>query len=204
MFAVLRAGEQQDLGLLGLCAPFGAGWNEPQPLSCWPEHIQALPWWKFPSQGLCRMRSSTAALPYNPQLALKFSVFKAQNPLKTPPQTLGVTPAALSCEHHSSFLCSTQNLLFFSFVLSPTPHLSWVKVTGNMPKDEPETENFGKTLKIDKVTAADEGTYQCTASNALGRARHDFHVHVEGAQYSLLKFGIKRVGMGSGGGSSLI
>ncbi|XP_054371952.1 neural cell adhesion molecule L1-like protein isoform X3 [Molothrus ater] len=61
----------------------------------------------------------------------------------------------------------------------PTPHLSWVKVTGNMPKDEPETENFGKILKIDQVTAADEGTYQCTASNPVGRARHEFHVHVE-------------------------
>ncbi|NXD96012.1 NCHL1 protein, partial [Chaetorhynchus papuensis] len=61
----------------------------------------------------------------------------------------------------------------------PTPHLSWVKVTGNMPKDEPETENFGKILKIDQVTAADEGTYQCTASNPMGRARHEFHVHVE-------------------------
>ncbi|NWV68569.1 NCHL1 protein, partial [Malurus elegans] len=61
----------------------------------------------------------------------------------------------------------------------PTPHLSWVKVTGNMPKEEPETENFGKVLKIDQVTAADEGTYQCMASNPMGRARHEFHVHVE-------------------------
>ncbi|XP_027496019.1 neural cell adhesion molecule L1-like protein isoform X2 [Corapipo altera] len=61
----------------------------------------------------------------------------------------------------------------------PTPHLSWVKVTGNMPKDEPETENFGKILKIDQVSAADEGTYQCTASNPMGRAKHEFHVHVE-------------------------
>ncbi|NXC65766.1 NCHL1 protein, partial [Anhinga anhinga] len=61
----------------------------------------------------------------------------------------------------------------------PTPHLSWVKVTGNLPKDEPETENFGKVLKIDQVTAADEGTYQCTASNPMGRAKHEFHVHVE-------------------------
>ncbi|XP_058701011.1 neural cell adhesion molecule L1-like protein isoform X1 [Poecile atricapillus] len=61
----------------------------------------------------------------------------------------------------------------------PTPHLSWVKVMGNMPKDEPETENFGKTLKIDQVTAADEGTYQCTASNPMGSASHKFHVHVE-------------------------
>ncbi|KFQ35856.1 Neural cell adhesion molecule L1-like, partial [Merops nubicus] len=61
----------------------------------------------------------------------------------------------------------------------PTPHLSWVKVTGNLPRDEPETENFGKILKIDQVTAADEGTYQCTASNPMGRAKHEFHVHVE-------------------------
>ncbi|KAM6059482.1 neural cell adhesion molecule L1-like protein isoform 2-T8 [Theristicus caerulescens] len=61
----------------------------------------------------------------------------------------------------------------------PTPHLSWVKVTGNLPKDEPETENFGKILKIDQVTTADEGTYQCTASNPMGRAKHEFHVHVE-------------------------
>uniref|UniRef100_A0A663ENW0 Cell adhesion molecule L1 like n=1 Tax=Aquila chrysaetos chrysaetos TaxID=223781 RepID=A0A663ENW0_AQUCH len=52
-------------------------------------------------------------------------------------------------------------------------------VTGNLPKDEPETENFGKILKIDQVTAADEGTYQCTASNPMGRAKHEFHVHVE-------------------------
>ncbi|NXV88503.1 NCHL1 protein, partial [Calonectris borealis] len=61
----------------------------------------------------------------------------------------------------------------------PTPHLSWVKVTGNLPRVEPETENFGKILKIDQVTAADEGTYQCTASNPMGRAKHEFHVHVE-------------------------
>ncbi|XP_062486345.1 neural cell adhesion molecule L1-like protein isoform X4 [Pezoporus occidentalis] len=61
----------------------------------------------------------------------------------------------------------------------PTPHLSWVKITGNLPKDEPETENFGKILKIDQVTTADEGTYQCTASNPMGRAKHEFHVHVE-------------------------
>ncbi|NWR19855.1 NCHL1 protein, partial [Emberiza fucata] len=61
----------------------------------------------------------------------------------------------------------------------PTPHLSWVKVTGNMPRDEPETENFGKTLKIDQVTAADEGTYRCTASNPMGSTKHEFHVHVE-------------------------
>ncbi|NWU18429.1 NCHL1 protein, partial [Cephalopterus ornatus] len=79
----------------------------------------------------------------------------------------------------------------------PTPHLSWVKVTGNMPKDEPETENFGKILKIEQVTAADEGTYQCTASNPMGRARHEFHVHVEEPPQWLKKpeGGVYSVGM---------
>ncbi|NXJ04478.1 NCHL1 protein, partial [Odontophorus gujanensis] len=61
----------------------------------------------------------------------------------------------------------------------PTPHLSWVKVTGNLPKDKPVTDKFGKVLKIENVSAADEGTYQCTASNPVGRAKHEFHVHVE-------------------------
>uniref|UniRef100_A0A8B9ZJD4 Neural cell adhesion molecule L1-like protein n=1 Tax=Anas platyrhynchos TaxID=8839 RepID=A0A8B9ZJD4_ANAPL len=61
----------------------------------------------------------------------------------------------------------------------PTPHLSWVKVTGNLPKDKSVKENFGKILKIEQVSAADEGTYQCTASNPMGRTKHEFHVHVE-------------------------
>uniref|UniRef100_A0A8B9TND2 Neural cell adhesion molecule L1-like protein n=1 Tax=Anas platyrhynchos TaxID=8839 RepID=A0A8B9TND2_ANAPL len=63
--------------------------------------------------------------------------------------------------------------------LIPTPHLSWVKVTGNLPKDKSVKENFGKILKIEQVSAADEGTYQCTASNPMGRTKHEFHVHVE-------------------------
>ncbi|NWY04506.1 NCHL1 protein, partial [Nothoprocta ornata] len=61
----------------------------------------------------------------------------------------------------------------------PTPHLNWVKVTGSLPKDKPVTENYGKILKIEQVSAADEGTYQCTASNSVGRVKHEFHVHVE-------------------------
>ncbi|XP_071406307.1 neural cell adhesion molecule L1-like protein isoform X1 [Pithys albifrons albifrons] len=61
----------------------------------------------------------------------------------------------------------------------PTPHLNWVKIVGNMPKDRAKTENFEKRLKIEDVTAADEGMYQCTASNPMGTTRHEFHVHVE-------------------------
>lgn len=95
--------------------------------------------------------------------------------------------SSANTKHYSSLVFNSKSFfLLFFFAISPTPHLSWVKVTGNLPKDEPETENFGKILKIEQVTAADEGTYQCTASNPMGRAKHEFHVHVEGAEYILL------------------
>jgi len=57
-----------------------------------------------------------------------------------------------------------------------------------LPKDKPVTDKFGKVLKIENVSAADEGTYQCTASNPVGRAKHEFHVHVEGVEHVLLRF----------------
>lgn len=91
--------------------------------------------------------------------------------------------SSANIKHHRK--PSIQLIIFF-FAISPTPHLSWVKLTGSLPRDEPETENFGKILKIEQATAADEGTYQCTASNPMGRAKHEFHVHVEGAEYALL------------------
>uniref|UniRef100_A0A8C8VIM3 Cell adhesion molecule L1 like n=1 Tax=Pelusios castaneus TaxID=367368 RepID=A0A8C8VIM3_9SAUR len=61
----------------------------------------------------------------------------------------------------------------------PTPHLNWIKTVGYLPKDRAVTESFGKILKIEQVSAEDEGTYECTASNSLGRAKHEFQVHVE-------------------------
>ncbi|XP_053891072.1 neural cell adhesion molecule L1-like protein isoform X3 [Malaclemys terrapin pileata] len=61
----------------------------------------------------------------------------------------------------------------------PTPHLNWIKVGRDLPKDRAETESFGKILKIEQVSAADEGTYECTASNSVGKAKHEFQVHVE-------------------------
>ncbi|XP_067398758.1 neural cell adhesion molecule L1-like protein isoform X3 [Emydura macquarii macquarii] len=57
----------------------------------------------------------------------------------------------------------------------PTPHLNWTKTVG----DRAVTESFGKVLKIEQVSAKDEGIYECTASNSLGRAKHEFQVHVE-------------------------
>lgn len=90
--------------------------------------------------------------------------------------------------NHYSILVSNSKSFFFFFTTSPTPHLSWVKVTENLPKDKPVTDKFGKVLKIENVSAADEGTYQCMASNPVGRAKHEFHVHVEGEEYILLSF----------------
>nr|XP_048713056.1 neural cell adhesion molecule L1-like protein isoform X3 [Caretta caretta] len=61
----------------------------------------------------------------------------------------------------------------------PTPHLNWIKAGRDLPKDRAVTESFGKVLKIEQVSAADEGTYECTASNSVGRVKHEFQVHVE-------------------------
>lgn len=90
--------------------------------------------------------------------------------------------------NNSILVCNSKSFFFLFFATSPTPHLSWVKVTGNLPKDKSVKENFGKILKIEQVSAADEGTYQCTASNPMGRTKHEFHVHVEGMEYILLNF----------------
>ncbi|KAM6256426.1 neural cell adhesion molecule L1-like protein isoform 2-T3 [Porphyrio hochstetteri] len=103
----------------------------------------------------------------------KANFIKERKPkLLIPPETAGSSSSVTVIKGGVLLLeCIAEGL--------PTPHLSWVKVTGNLPKDEPETENFGKILKIDQVTATDEGTYQCTASNPMGRVKHEFHVHVE-------------------------
>lgn len=46
--------------------------------------------------------------------------------------------------------------------------------------DRGVTENYGKLLKIEQVTADDAGIYECIARNALGEAKHEFSVGVEG------------------------
>ncbi|XP_070247558.1 neural cell adhesion molecule L1-like protein isoform X8 [Myotis yumanensis] len=61
----------------------------------------------------------------------------------------------------------------------PTPQVNWEKVGGDLPKGRETKENYGKMLKIEKVSYEDKGNYRCTANNFLGVATHDFHVTVE-------------------------
>ncbi|XP_068884485.1 neural cell adhesion molecule L1-like protein isoform X2 [Aphelocoma coerulescens] len=119
-----------------------------------------------------RLRTIVQKMPMTLRVSRSNFIKERKPKLLIPPESAGVSSSVTVIKGGVLLLeCIAEGL--------PTPHLSWVKVTGNMPKDEPETENFGKILKIDQVTAADEGTYQCTASNPMGRARHEFNVHVE-------------------------
>ncbi|NWY11637.1 NCHL1 protein, partial [Aphelocoma coerulescens] len=119
-----------------------------------------------------RLRTIVQKMPMTLRVSRSNFIKERKPKLLIPPESAGVSSSVTVIKGGVLLLeCIAEGL--------PTPHLSWVKVTGNMPKDEPETENFGKILKIDQVTAADEGTYQCTASNLMGRARHEFNVHVE-------------------------
>ncbi|XP_009644259.1 neural cell adhesion molecule L1-like protein isoform X2 [Egretta garzetta] len=119
-----------------------------------------------------RLRTIVQKMPMTLKVSRSNFIKERKPKLLIPPESAGSTSSVTVIKGGVLLLeCIAEGL--------PTPHLSWVKVTGNLPKDEPETENFGKILKIDQVTAADEGTYQCTASNPMGRAKHEFHVHVE-------------------------
>ncbi|XP_054694450.1 neural cell adhesion molecule L1-like protein isoform X2 [Grus americana] len=119
-----------------------------------------------------RLRTIVQKMPMTLKVSRSNFIKERKPKLLIPPETAGSSSSVTVIKGGVLLLeCIAEGL--------PTPHLSWVKVTGNLPKDEPETENFGKILKIEQVTAADEGTYQCTASNPMGRAKHEFHVHVE-------------------------
>lgn len=70
----------------------------------------------------------------------------------------------------------------FSVYHSPTPHLRWRRDHEEIV-DRGVTENYGKVLKIEQVTSADKGFYECIASNILGETKHEFAVHIEGTAF---------------------
>ncbi|XP_071770647.1 neuronal cell adhesion molecule a isoform X3 [Centroberyx gerrardi] len=65
----------------------------------------------------------------------------------------------------------------------PTPEISWLKESGEMPSGRMSLHNFQKTLKIVEVTEADAGDYRCTAKNSLGSAYHIIKVTVKAAPF---------------------
>ncbi|KAL4005540.1 hypothetical protein ACER0C_005253 [Sarotherodon galilaeus] len=65
----------------------------------------------------------------------------------------------------------------------PTPHISWTKISGDLPSKRTSFLNYNKTLHIEDVSASDEGDYRCTAKNQLGSVHHTIHVTVKAAPY---------------------
>uniref|UniRef100_A0A3Q4HU46 Neural cell adhesion molecule L1 n=1 Tax=Neolamprologus brichardi TaxID=32507 RepID=A0A3Q4HU46_NEOBR len=65
----------------------------------------------------------------------------------------------------------------------PTPHISWTKISGDLPSKRTSFLNYNKTLHIEDVSASDEGDYRCTAKNQLGSVHHTIHVMVKAAPY---------------------
>ncbi|MBN3322377.1 NRCAM protein, partial [Atractosteus spatula] len=65
----------------------------------------------------------------------------------------------------------------------PTPEMTWMKESGELPSKRTSYENFQKTLKITDITEADAGDYRCTAKNVLGSVHHTIKVTVKAAPY---------------------
>ncbi|XP_036905424.1 neural cell adhesion molecule L1-like protein isoform X1 [Sturnira hondurensis] len=89
-------------------------------------------------------------------------------------------PAAEKGPEHPVTVLRGDTLLLECFAEGlPTPQIEWKKVGGDLPKGRETKDNYGKMLKIEKVSDEDRGRYRCTATNFLGSDTHDFHVTVE-------------------------
>ena len=64
---------------------------------------------------------------------------------------------------------------------SPRPTLNWERVGGQLPD---QAQVRASQLIIPSITAADEGTYRCTASNVAGEVSHQVTVIVQGQRHS--------------------
>ncbi|XP_066543242.1 neuronal cell adhesion molecule a isoform X14 [Amia ocellicauda] len=65
----------------------------------------------------------------------------------------------------------------------PTPDITWIKESGELPSKRTSYESFNKTLKIVDVTEADAGSYRCTARNSMGSNFHIITVTIKSAPY---------------------
>uniref|UniRef100_V9K9R6 Neural cell adhesion molecule L1 n=1 Tax=Callorhinchus milii TaxID=7868 RepID=V9K9R6_CALMI len=65
----------------------------------------------------------------------------------------------------------------------PTPSVRWVRLDSSLPLNRVSMENHNRTLHIDQVEEADDGEYECIATNREGSVKHSFSVSVEAAPY---------------------
>ncbi|XP_034074536.1 neuronal cell adhesion molecule-like isoform X6 [Gymnodraco acuticeps] len=65
----------------------------------------------------------------------------------------------------------------------PTPEVSWIKVSGDLPAKRTFFLHYQKTLRIVNVSESDAGDYRCTARNRLGSVHHTIKVNVKAAPY---------------------
>ncbi|KAK5901959.1 hypothetical protein CesoFtcFv8_007268 [Champsocephalus esox] len=65
----------------------------------------------------------------------------------------------------------------------PTPEVSWIKVSGDLPAKRTFFLHYQKTLRIVNVSESDAGDYRCTARNHLGSVHHTIKVNVKAAPY---------------------
>ncbi|KAG2455583.1 L1CAM protein, partial [Polypterus senegalus] len=69
----------------------------------------------------------------------------------------------------------------------PTPTMQWVWKDGEMSKERMIQEKYNKLLSIKNITEADDGEYQCIATNIEGTIKHTYTVTVEAAPYWIKK-----------------
>ena len=86
----------------------------------------------------------------------------------------------------SHYSLSLSLSLFSPYSLSsPTPEVSWSKLSGEFPDKRTSIVTFQKILRIVNVSDADAGEYRCTAHNRLASIHHTIRVTVKGMSCDL-------------------
>ncbi|XP_030826610.1 neural cell adhesion molecule L1, partial [Camarhynchus parvulus] len=67
----------------------------------------------------------------------------------------------------------------------PTPWVWWRRLNAPLPPGRAVLDNFNHTLRLLNVSEADDGDYECAATNGLGTARRSHRVTVQAAPYWL-------------------
>ncbi|XP_058620145.1 neural cell adhesion molecule L1.1 isoform X2 [Onychostoma macrolepis] len=86
---------------------------------------------------------------------------------------------------HSSYLVLRGQTLTLECIPEglPTPEVQWERMDSPLSPARARTLNFGRWLRIQSVSEADDGEYTCTAQNSQGSVKHHYAVTVEAAPY---------------------